>query len=67
MLFPIHSLVAFISQRFPLEHRDLILTGTPEGVGQLRPGDHVCAWVAEEASGRVLSRGAWRCELGERL
>ena len=38
MLTPMEELVAFMSQQFTLEPGDVILTGTPEGVGPLEPG-----------------------------
>ena len=41
MVFPIMALVAYISHIMTLEPGDLIATGTPEGVGPLRPGDTV--------------------------
>ncbi|HEX9705352.1 MAG TPA: fumarylacetoacetate hydrolase family protein [Gemmatimonadales bacterium] len=41
MVFPITALVAYISHMMTLETGDLIATGTPEGVGPLRPGDMV--------------------------
>jgi 2-keto-4-pentenoate hydratase/2-oxohepta-3-ene-1,7-dioic acid hydratase in catechol pathway len=48
MIFPVSKLLAFISQAFTLEPGDLILTGTPHGVGYFRdpqvflqPGDVV--------------------------
>jgi len=51
LIFPVPFLVAFVSNVFTLEAGDLILTGTPPGVGwarepkiSLRPGDVVeCA------------------------
>ncbi len=39
MLFPVDSLIAFISGVFTLEAGDLIFTGTPEGVGPVSRGD----------------------------
>jgi 2-keto-4-pentenoate hydratase/2-oxohepta-3-ene-1,7-dioic acid hydratase in catechol pathway len=39
MLFSIPRLISYISQIMTLEPGDLILTGTPEGVGVLAPGD----------------------------
>lgn len=39
MIFKIPSLISFISQYFTLETGDLILTGTPEGVGPVKSGD----------------------------
>lgn len=41
MLFPIPFLVSYISHVMTLEPGDLVLTGTPEGVGPLVPGDIV--------------------------
>ncbi len=41
MIFPIDMLIEFISGIMTLEPGDVILTGTPEGVGPLRPGDQV--------------------------
>jgi 2-keto-4-pentenoate hydratase/2-oxohepta-3-ene-1,7-dioic acid hydratase in catechol pathway len=39
MLFPVPSLVAYISQVMTLEPDDVILTGTPPGVGPVQRGD----------------------------
>ena len=41
MVFGIPMLVAYISNIMTLEPGDVIATGTPEGVGPLRPGDVV--------------------------
>ncbi|MCJ7513845.1 MAG: fumarylacetoacetate hydrolase family protein, partial [Anaerolineales bacterium] len=41
MVFSIPQLLAFISSVMTLEAGDLILTGTPAGVGPLQPGDEV--------------------------
>lgn len=41
MTFPIRQLVAFVSSVMTLEPGDVLLTGTPSGVGPLRPGDEV--------------------------
>lgn len=41
MVHPIPSLIEAISSVFPLEPGDVILTGTPAGVGRLYPGDEV--------------------------
>lgn len=40
-LFSIPQLLAYITQAITLEPGDLLLTGTPSGVGPLAPGDHV--------------------------
>ena len=41
MLFPIPDVLSFISQAVTLEPGDLVITGTPAGVGPLAPGDVV--------------------------
>ena len=41
MVFAIPTLLAFISGVMTLEPGDLVLTGTPAGVGTLSPGDEV--------------------------
>lgn len=43
MIFPIPHLLSFISSIFTLEPGDLILTGTPEGVGSVSPGQTLTA------------------------
>ncbi|HEX6598923.1 MAG TPA: fumarylacetoacetate hydrolase family protein [Gemmatimonadaceae bacterium] len=46
MVFNIPSLIAYISGVMTLEKNDLILTGTPDGVGTLAPGDVVEVEIA---------------------
>jgi 2-keto-4-pentenoate hydratase/2-oxohepta-3-ene-1,7-dioic acid hydratase in catechol pathway len=41
MVFPIHQLVAYVSSVMTLNPGDVILTGTPPGVGTIRTGDIV--------------------------
>ncbi len=41
MVFPIPDVLAYVSQVMTLEPGDLVLTGTPAGVGKLSPGDEV--------------------------
>lgn len=41
MLFPILPLIAYISRIFTLNPGDVIMTGTPAGVGPLQPGDEL--------------------------
>ncbi len=41
MAFGIPALISYISHVMTLEEGDVIATGTPEGVGPLRPGDEV--------------------------
>jgi len=46
MVFPIPSLLAYISQVMTLEPGDLVATGTPAGVAPLAPGDIVEVEIA---------------------
>lgn len=41
MLFPLPTLIAFLSRIFTLEPGDLIYTGTPQGVAAVHPGDEL--------------------------
>ncbi len=41
MIFPIREIVAFVSKNFTLMPGDLIMTGTPAGVGPVKHGDMV--------------------------
>lgn len=45
MVFPIPYLISFISRIFTLEEGDLILTGTPEGVGPVHAGQTITAGI----------------------
>jgi acylpyruvate hydrolase len=43
MIFSIDFLISYLSQFFTLKIGDLIYTGTPEGVGPVKIGDHLVA------------------------
>jgi 2-keto-4-pentenoate hydratase/2-oxohepta-3-ene-1,7-dioic acid hydratase in catechol pathway len=43
LLFSFEKIIAFVSQYITLKKGDLIFTGTPEGVGQVKTGDHLAA------------------------
>lgn len=45
LLFSFDSIIAFVSQYITLKKGDLIFTGTPEGVGQVKQGDQLEAWL----------------------
>lgn len=47
MICPVAELVSYLSGIFTLEPGDLILTGTPAGVGPIRSGDHVVAEIGQ--------------------
>lgn len=48
ILFSFDKIIAFVSQYITLKKGDLIFTGTPEGVGQVHPGDKLEAWMGGE-------------------
>ncbi|MAC16686.1 MAG: 2-hydroxyhepta-2,4-diene-1,7-dioate isomerase [Flavobacteriales bacterium] len=41
MLFPVDELIAHVSKFSTFKTGDLLFTGTPAGVGPVRPGDHL--------------------------
>ncbi|MFO7677993.1 MAG: fumarylacetoacetate hydrolase family protein [Thermoplasmatota archaeon] len=43
MVFTLEQLIEYISSIMTLKKGDLILTGTPEGVGEIKPGDTIKA------------------------
>ncbi len=47
MIHRIPDIIAFISRVFTLEPGDIILTGTPAGVGRVVPGDCIRAWIED--------------------
>lgn len=54
MLVDVWSLVAYASAAFTLEPGDVIATGTPAGVGPMRPGDEVSVEI--EGIGTLTNR-----------
>ncbi len=63
MVFKVPELIEYISSVMTLEPGDIIATGTPAGVGPLRHGDRVEAWIG--GIGRVgfdvLAEGSILC------
>ena len=55
MLFPVATIIAFLSTRWRLLPGDLIYTGTPAGVGPLEPGQKI------EISSPALGSFSWMC------
>jgi 2-keto-4-pentenoate hydratase/2-oxohepta-3-ene-1,7-dioic acid hydratase in catechol pathway len=45
MIFSIPFLLSYVSRFMTLEPGDVLLTGTPEGVGELNPGDEVAVEI----------------------
>lgn len=46
MLFSYEKIIAFVSQYITLKKGDLLFTGTPEGVGQVKQGDKLFGTLA---------------------
>jgi 2-keto-4-pentenoate hydratase/2-oxohepta-3-ene-1,7-dioic acid hydratase in catechol pathway len=55
MLYPVARQIHILSLTWALQPGDLIYTGTPKGVGPLRPGDRV------ELAAPQIGRFAWAC------
>lgn len=47
MIFPVKTLLAYLSTIFTLSPGDLIFTGTPEGVSPIKQGDKIRATLGE--------------------
>lgn len=47
MVYGIDRLLADATRLFGLEAGDLLLTGTPVGVGELKPGDQYTGWIGD--------------------
>lgn len=45
LLFSFEKIISFVSQYITLKKGDLIFTGTPEGVGRVKQGDQLMAWL----------------------
>ncbi len=58
MIYPVAEIVAFASQSLTLLPGDVILTGTPSGVGPMRAGDELAARISDwpELRLRVANR-----------
>ena len=50
MIFPLDVTIEYLSSVFTLEEGDLIFTGTPEGVGEVHPGDRLHAELGSLAT-----------------
>ena len=54
LIFPVDTIIAYISQFMTLERGDVIYTGTPEGVSRVNHGDSLEA-ILQHADGHVLT------------
>jgi 2-keto-4-pentenoate hydratase/2-oxohepta-3-ene-1,7-dioic acid hydratase in catechol pathway len=58
MILGVPELIEFASSFYSLQPGDIFMTGTPEGVGQIAPGDVIVASVEGVGSMQVQVRAA---------
>lgn len=58
LIMNVAELIEFASLYYTLEPGDILLTGTPEGVGPIRPGDEMHAWIERIGEIRVAVEAA---------
>ncbi|MHB0897745.1 MAG: fumarylacetoacetate hydrolase family protein [Spirochaetales bacterium] len=54
LIFPVPELIAFLSSVMTLEPGDIIMTGTPSGVGPMKAGDEIVVEI--EGIGRLANK-----------
>ena len=62
MIYPVAEIVAFASQQLTLLPGDVILTGTPSGVGPIHAGDELEARIADWPPLRIAAGNASRMQ-----
>lgn len=48
MLFSVDEIISYLSRFFTLRTGDLIYTGTPAGIGAVKPGDHLQGYIGQQ-------------------
>ena len=62
MIFKVPELIAFVSSIMKLEEGDVILTGTPAGVGPVKAGEKFTVKMTyPDLGGEVLSEYTMEC------
>lgn len=56
LVLSVSQLIAFASSYYTLQPGDILMTGTPEGVGPVRPGDVMTLEIERIGSAKVLVR-----------
>lgn len=54
MIFPLPKIIRYLCERFPVQSGDIILTGTPAGVGPLIAGDVLIAHLNSEINWSLM-------------
>jgi 2,4-diketo-3-deoxy-L-fuconate hydrolase len=57
LIFDVAKLIEYASAAYRLYPGDIIMTGTPEGVGPVAPGDEMECWIERIGAMRVKVRG----------
>jgi 2,4-didehydro-3-deoxy-L-rhamnonate hydrolase len=57
LVWSVPKLIAYASAAYTLHPGDVIMTGTPEGVGPVKPGDVMACWIDGIGSMEVRVRG----------
>lgn len=57
LIWNVQKLISYASQAYTLYPGDVIMTGTPEGVGPVLPGDTMHAWIDQIGEMTVAVRG----------
>jgi 2-keto-4-pentenoate hydratase/2-oxohepta-3-ene-1,7-dioic acid hydratase in catechol pathway len=58
MILGVPELVEFASSFYTLYPGDVVITGTPEGVSPIQPGDVIVAWIERIGTMEVKVRAA---------
>ena len=58
LIYGIARLISYASKAYTLYPGDVFLTGTPEGVAPVVPGDRIDTWIEEIGPMRVMVRGS---------
>ncbi|MBP5413251.1 MAG: fumarylacetoacetate hydrolase family protein [Bacteroidales bacterium] len=48
MVFSVNDIICHVSEYYTLKMGDILFTGTPQGVGQVRIGDHLQAYLEDK-------------------
>lgn len=56
LIFNVPKLISYASNAYRLDPGDVIMTGTPEGVGPVQPGDVMDCWIERIGSMQVAVR-----------
>lgn len=65
MMFKIPEILETVSSIMTLEAGDIILTGTPKGVGPIVPGDKVSCKIYDEAD-NIIEEGSMDFDVAQK-